>query len=522
MLHDLTGIIADTSIYEHVLYPEVDGWNTILLRGAHNSAYYAMRIDETPVESSSDSSPDAGTGQAVSTVSIADFRVCKFYDPSVRLVPCPAQGYFLTTFPVDESQLSLSANERDYRSWTLHAARWKDLESSPRPELEFWPIGPDNFDIPSFAVNPNGSFLFWPQAREEDVDRVWDEYGNEDVKVRPASYHIMACRLRGDRFSDPFIVGDLPDDTDTLAILSTPRAAALEMLRTEFSFTQDEGGNPLYVDNEGKPVYNAANIWYTSIPDVRCATATGCESTNPLVNPGGKATFHVEVRNDGNVYLSGCSLTLCGYNESTDTYERVEDSTTAIVFGENTLQESNWNPMGDDGHLRNVEDDYALAPGKISVYAVTVAIPDDWSGEKKVLFVAHDGIEALDMTLTAQASRESVANVEFHVEPGEYRVVRTRTAPDNVRSPLQRHMETLILGPTVAENTFSPAPMSVTDTGGQRGTYPGVKPILPDTSDSSTSGGLEMGLAAAGAAILAYERRRAHNERLEGAAYDEQ
>ncbi|MDO5118846.1 MAG: hypothetical protein Q4D48_02075, partial [Coriobacteriales bacterium] len=75
---------------------------------------------------------------------------------------------------------------------------------------------------------------------------------------------------------------------------------------------------------------------------------------------------------------------------------------------------------------------------------------------------------------------------------------------------------------TVAENTFSPAPMSVTDTGGQRGTYPGVKPILPDTSDSSTSGGLEMGLATAGAAILAYERRRAHNERLEGAASDKQ
>ena len=46
------------------------------------------------------------------------------------------------------------------------------------------------------------------------------------------------------------------------------------------------------------------------------------------------ATFHVAVRNDGNRYLSGCSLTLCGYNDSTSRYERVSGATVPVLQDE--------------------------------------------------------------------------------------------------------------------------------------------------------------------------------------------
>lgn len=385
--------------------------------------------------------------------------------------------------------------------------------------------------------------MYWPHTRDEDEDRVWGEDGTEDVTDRPASYQIMACRIRGGRFSDPFVVADLPCDTDVLTVLNTSRGAALEMLRTEFVYTQNGDGGAKYVDSEGSPVYNASHIWYTSVPDVLCATAVGCEATNPFVNPGGQTTFHVAVRNDGNTFLSGCTLTLCVYDEELDGFVRVDGSSAAIYFNADTLQESNWNPRDEDGNLQNVEpaDDNGnlpLCPGKTAVYAVTVAIPEDWSGEKKVLFVASDGVESTDDEGSAalSASAEGVSKVSFAIEPGEHRALQSRTSPDDdLQSMSQRHMDTLVVETADASQTFSAAPVTVSETlesgsGGQSGgasstsggttttgtsgrTQPTASTKLPDTGDHSPSGLLSAGLAAAGAAALAYERRRARNER---------
>ena len=226
---------------------------------------------------------------------LTEFVRCADYDPTIRLVYWKGHDAFLVAYPTDESQLNASADQRDYSSWTLHQARWTD---DPTPELQVDPIGPDNFTIVNFGVSPDGLYIFWPQSREADEDRVWDADGNEDVKERPAVYHVMACRTRGDHFSDPFIVADLPCDTDTLEVFSTGRNAAVEMLRTEFVVSQDSDGKPKYLDDAGNPLYNASHIWYTSVPAVLCATATACEAPDPFVNPGGEIEFHVAVRND--------------------------------------------------------------------------------------------------------------------------------------------------------------------------------------------------------------------------------
>ena len=488
---------VDPSAYDMTLFPKLANTYTLMLRGAEKSYYWLFHLD-------------IHHGMVT-----APCTRCQDYDSTVRLTPWRGRDCFLTTWPTDESQLDVAPNERDFSSWTLHKATWSN-DATPR--LQFEPIGPDAFNIPSFSINSMGNFMYWPQSREEDIDRVWTSDGEEDAKERPASYQIMACRLRGETFSDPFVVADLANDTDILTVLNTTRGATIEMLRTEFVATTDDAGRPHFTDEGGNPIYNASNIWYTSVPSVLCATAIACEATNPLVNPGEVATSHVAVRNDGNTYLAGCLLTLCSHNEATDRYEREESATASITFGPDSLQESHWNPRGEDGNLQNVEDDYALCPGKTAVYAVDVAIPEDWSGEKKVLFVAHDGVKAAEAELSGQADADELVEESFAVEPGEYRVVQVRTVPDDIQNPNQRHMETLVIEPTDASDTLSPVPTSVTN-GGATGAKSSSAPstgttsaanttaarsaATPRTIDSSPSGALSAGLAALGAAALA-------------------
>ena len=345
-------------------------------------------------------------------------------------------------------------------------------------------------------------------------------------------------------------------------MLNTTRGASLEMLRTEFVPTTNEDGTPRFSDGSGNPIYNASNIWYTSVPDVLCATAIACEAPNPLVKPGAPAVFHVAVRNDGNCYLSGCSLTLCVHNESTDSYERVESATVALRFSADTTQESSWNPRDVDGSLLNVEDDYALGLSKTSVYVVTVSIPKDWTGEKKVLFVARDAIEAADSivpadtalsvlsdtdsvvsadTVLAAQVGEEVVKVSYAVELGEYRVVQNRTSPDSEYEDGQFHMETLVVEPHAANSTLSPSHATVIDDDGAPGGSGNTPKGSGNTSGGAGSGSsgsvgssgvransasgsvpltgddvfpvaVPVGLAAVAAAALAYERRRSENE----------
>ncbi len=523
----LAGNFPDTTAYEQTVafYKYDDSLKysqtyTLMVRGAEKCHYMLLSVY---------SFGDRDDRPAVVQRLLRSIKRCEDYDPSIRLVPCPAQGYSLTSYPDDPAQLELPPDKRDYSKWTLHKATWT---ADATPKLKVEPIGPSGFNVVNFAVNPRGTFIFWPTTREADEDRVWGADGKEDVKTRPATHHIMACRIRGSHFSDPFVVADLAHDTDALEVLGVNSSAAVEMLRTEYVDTGERCAN-------GEPLYHAADIWYTAVPPVRCATATACEAENPFVIPGGKIKFHVAVRNDGNVFLSGCTLALCACNESTGAYERVPGASANVTFGKDTICESHYNQPDGKGGLTGLEDDYALAPGKTSVYAVTVTVPTSWkSGEKKVLFVASDGVQAPDSALStqsaglhAQAEDDTAADepeaVEFHIEPGDYKVVQTRTAPSDVQDPDQRHMETLHVAESGASGDFSSAPVTasdamISDTGaespesgytrGARGAAASSKSTAPNTGDAFPLGLLGAALVAAGAATAAYERRRAEND----------
>ncbi|MBQ9007337.1 MAG: hypothetical protein IJ092_13360 [Atopobiaceae bacterium] len=460
----------------------------LMLRGA-NKAHYIRTV-------LSNYSPD-GIYRLNRPIPLGDF------DPSVRLVWSPGVDGFLSSYPNDPAQLDLPADERDYSQWTLHKLTWTP-ETSPSLQVE--PIGPSGFNVVNFAVL--GDFIFWPQSRDADEDRVWGSDGTEDVRERAALYQIMACRIRAGHFSDPFVVADLPTDTDMLAEISVNTTTIMEALRTVPVDTGERGSN-------GLPLYHAADIWYTAVPAVRCVTATACEAPTPFVEPGGKIGFHVAVRNDGNTFISGCTLELCAYNEESGNFERVPGASAQLTFGKDNIQESTYNISDGEGGLTGLEPDYALAPGKTSVYAVTVSVPKDWtSGDKKVLFVASDGKVASDYALSSQAEGEDLdANaVEFHLEPGEHRVVQVRTQAE--QDVDQRHMDIITVNQDVAGGVhFQRVPVTKSTSGNDESKR---RSKLPQTGDSSlASGGMGLagaGMAALGAAVAAYERRRAENE----------
>ncbi len=522
----LIGEITDTTAYEQTLsYYREDAskhnWvYTLMLRGSESAHYILISIEKYVA---------IYTPEGAINV-ITSIKRCRDYDPSIRLVEYPGHDFFLTSFPDDPAQLDLPFDQRDYSKWTLHKVTWSN---DPTPEMQTTPFGPSGFNVVNFAVNPEATYIFWPHTRDEYEDCVPNAQAKTDMVASEAIYQIMGCRIRDGHFSDPFVVADMDTDTDSLCVVDTNESAVVEMLRTEYVDTGERNAQDL-------PLYHAADIWYTAVPPVSCATATACEAPNPFVTPGGSIKFHVAVRNDGNAYLSGCSLTLCDYDEATDSFYRVDGATAQVVFGPDTIQESNYNRSDGNGGLTNLEPDYSLAPGKTSVYLCEVKTPKDWQpGEKMILFVASDGVVTGKSALSAQADGpEAVAEsldaqaIEFHIEPGEYKVFQSRTQHD--QDLRQRHMDTLVVSQTGIAMDFSPAPTTESDegegnpstggtSGGAGGTASGTggnvssggtsvgRSDLPHTADESPSGVLGAGLAALGAAALAYERRRAQN-----------
>ncbi len=448
---------------------------TLMLTSLMKETYlYIMRLgfdeDDNPVVTSAKQAPTLET--------------------STHLVWWPNHDSFLTSFPTEEYLAEINENglwknplEWDRSKWVLQKCWWVEEHDSPydetltTPVLRFKQIGPDGFSFSNFGVNSAGTFIFWPQTRDEDKDgeygsrRVYQDDGTFTNEPEEALHNLMACRIKYEKFSDPFIVADVDHEMNTLQVVRTnDRYAPLEVLSSEF---EDLGER----DEDGNEVYHAANIWYTAIPNLRCATATGCTSPLPLVAPGGTITFHVTVRNDGNCYLAGCTLQMCVHeNRVTDENGEVilEDvfevmnSFEKITFSEKTLLESCWNPV-EDGEMQNIEDDYSLAPGKRGVYKVVVKIPEDWGedgeDEKWVSFVAREPEMAEGGGLVAMSEDDPVFQ-EFSVAPGTFKPYEHQMTPRTDRN--QTHMQVIEITDAEADGTVvSDTPVTYA-TGGER------------------------------------------------------
>ena len=516
------------TVMRMTLSPEIAGYHTLTLQGQTSTYFYMLGVDAE---------------QGVLT----EAKQCPMLDSSITLVPWPEQNCFLTSFPnaeyrATEEFLQGNPDTWDRSQWVLQKAWWR-ATGSPLDTyvLEFEEIGPKSFNFSRFALNSSGTFIFWPEGRTGSDEHIEDDEGNDVVTGQNEPvYQIKACRVRAQEdgtlhFSDPFVAADVPHNMDTLeAVRTFDRYASFKVLSTELVESDqtitDDSGNVL-------PLYHAAKLWYTSVPNLQCATVVASCCTLPAVSAGGMAKFDVTIRNDGNSFLSGCHLQMFVHDvdidENGDALRDENgnyidhgvkpianqglglDTTELDVDFAETLQASSYNPADDNGAPSDVEPDRALAPGKRSVYRVTVPIPAEWGDEepnagrtvvKHISFHATNPVMAEGGGLAALAEDNEPVFQQFSVEPGTYPIIENRLNLKESKS--RRFTERVVVEETSSSIVaYADAPVRT------EGTAPQVKPdVLPRTGDS-TSAALPLGLGLAGAALAAYGKRRAANER---------
>ena len=538
--------IENGTILGMTISPMIQGAYTVTLTSTEETFFFVVKFNE-----------DLAVFKSI--------KMAPMLESGMRLVPWPQQDCFLTTYPSHEYLEELNESgewkhpeDWDRSKWMLQKAWWEEELDNPAdpesgtPILHFEPIGPDNFNIDTFGINSSGTFIYWPQGREGNEGRIYDDEGNyepldeEDTHL----YQLMAARVYKGYFSDPFVVAEVDHNmSDLVVVASRDNRSPLEVLSVEHV----QSG----IDNEGNPVYlhHEANVWYTAVPHVVCATVVDCYAPVPFVSAGGQIVFSVTIRNDGNCYLKGCTLQLCLHDTTTNekgetvastSAVRVDGSVAKLWIGEETLLESHFNPRNSDtGELENVEVDFTLAPGKRSVYSIRMPIPEDWEeGVKYVSLVASvnkDEDVAEGGSLAAMSDDGGIIYQEFGVEPGEYRPYLQRSTPDVDKN--RTHMDVITVD---ADSTLTAkladAPLThwTDDSGynpydpgqpGQSGgsssgqpsgssqggssttttNVPGPGSKVPSTGDpiSGVAAGV---VAAAGAALTAYGIRRARNE----------
>lgn len=532
---------SDASVMRLTLSPRIGGLYTLALQAQTTSYLYVVDFD-------------------AESATLTQALPCQMPDSSLNLVPWPEQDCFLTSFASAEYRASDefkngNQNSWDRSKWVLQKAWWE--QSGDSYALGFEEIGPTSFNFSRFALNSGGTFIFWPEGRTGSDEHLYDAEGNHTVSgENDAVYRIMACRVRNNadgslHFSDPFIAADLPHSMDSLEAVATfDRYAPFEVLSTELVDTGER-----MINNMGQevPLFHAARLWYTSVPNLQCATVVGSSCTLPAVSAGGTAKFDVTIRNDGNSFLSGCHLQMYVHevevdekgnalrDESGAYIDRgvkpvanaglgLETTELDLVFAD-ALQASAYNRADDDGNPTDVEPDRALAPGKRSVYRVEVPIPAEWGEEepnagelvvKYISFHATNPVMAEGGGLAALAEEDAPVFQQFSVEPGSYPVAENRVSANQGKD--RRFTERLAVeSPSSAIAEYADAPTRIEgatpNATPNKQVAPSTTAALPKTADP-TSALLPAGLGLAGAALAAYGKRRAENERREAESED--
>lgn len=346
-LRDKLGSMNDLALSGMNLTGLVSGYNTIKFTSDQNSHYLLLGVN--PAMSVGMGGQDEALGQGMPGIG----RIMRVTDEAIADVITDPEEVQLELHDVlGKDYLLTSVNGR------INKVTWGNTESSyPVPVLE--ECSPEGVRVQSFAVDPSGEFIYWPTIADGDAPTRYDKYGQRiPSEDQVKQYRIMACRLRNGQFSKPFVLAEGETHAfDELAVLEN----------------NYEGIS--FVSSEVVDAYQAqGNQWFTLVPHLRSITVAYLCAENAFVHPGDEVTFRIALRNDGNTYLSRATIRL---QTSLDEDAEVFAEHT-LVFGEDNILVSQWNPQGADGKPTGLESDYALMPGATSLYHIPgFTIPED-------------------------------------------------------------------------------------------------------------------------------------------------
>ena len=498
-IEKLMGDIAIEDINELRFWGRVGDHYTFMMRSNIATYYYVMRLAPT--------SEYLWRGNDELIPKIKSIRNAGIQDGNTRLHRWIGRGdeerYLAAWAPLWSEEQAKNTPEDGSVDTPLCEVVIDDPEGT-NPKLSATVVGPKDFSMSSFGAY--GDFIYWPGTKSGVAEFKPNGADEADVQLEKAEpvnrSWLIGSRLRNGTFSEPFYLADLKREVDHVVSVSEA-TDALDVVCCGL------------VDRE----HGKGNVFHVRIPFVRCVTATEAAAEIPYVMPGHDANFFIVIRNDGNTFIGGCTVEM--WNEGSVA------ASASLAFSKDTIQESTYNPAAADGSgLEGVEPDWALAPGKTSIYKVTIKIPDTWeggydeNGERLVKTVKFRACSPTTKVSTGGAVAAQAENIE---EEGiEYSLPESLAPMEAVEVDVYGYDDIDVKdAPMSVVKAAAPAAASGGSTTGGAASSPATtggvtgRGTVPSTGDS---GGLGVGgtlAAAAGAAMLAYERRRAKNEAQE-------
>lgn len=272
--------------------------------------------------------------------------------------------------------------------------------------LERTKVGPEDEKITAFALSPSGNAVFYLVNQEGDAGQAYDDEGNPTSTEKIARHSIYACVCVDDLFTKPF----------PLAVVNH----AIDALENAYVGSAYSFIATCITSMSGK----SADIYYINVPALATAVPVGVAAENSFVCAGASGEpFLMELRNDGNVILTGCTVEL----RDADLPEprNIVSTRAGFRFDRGALTGSIWNPdllaspysesaeardaateeekptyapetlaalgIGEDHVLVNPAASGSLLPGHSGQYRIRFDIPKNWaSGYKNVYITCKD------------------------------------------------------------------------------------------------------------------------------------
>ena len=344
----VVGQLADPTVTEMAFSERVSIYHTLMLKGSER--YVDAETGEAKVR-------EKTRYALVSTYACSSWDGSRYW-PSINSVVVPDLGEYAELMPRLIPVPRLSCFYACIEG-TLKKVTWE--RQGNMPYLAVSSLGTEGLNLTDFGVTPAGDILYWPAKREAASAIDYSDDGEPKVADNPEINLIMGARLRRGTMSKPFALCEIghsasrirgfADTSQSLRFLSS-RTVELETGKGE--------------------------QWYTVVPWVLCATLLSADPYTYTISKDDDLPFYVMIRNDGNCYIKGVTLSVSEKGGA-------EIGQMRLDFAESNTLESEWNPRGEDGALVGVEDDWALAPGATSLYwAESISIPEGWEGEKEL------------------------------------------------------------------------------------------------------------------------------------------
>lgn len=494
-LDDGSYLTLDPSATDLVLSASGDtsgGWMRIVARGT--SCY------------------EAWSAYQASKVAFSGCRIMRNIAPITEVMPniqpWNTHGTFL--FTRDRSDTSAENNQNDYYLYEGSFA----LDAT-QGSLSAERVDRDAIKGASFAVSPNGSWLFYFDSYTGDPELAKASeltginasvQGADNPDLGSDKYCMMASRLVNDRFCQDFPFCNVDHPVDNFAVSGTNYGNATIFTTLEITDADKSIGT----------------MRYLAVPHVAAAEVKAFAPIDEFVIAGKIANFQVDVINQGNVIITGFTVTMHDKETGTDLscdVAAIDPANIMINASDHSWAEgTKLGPAStDEGELVAQASSLRLSeeaengwfmPGKLMTYRVKYRIPLEWH-DKRTVTIGISNYRYVNVQAVRQALSADRIIPHFAVGSGD-------GTEFDVKGDEAFGTSNLYL-PATYYPEGSRTPSGQNPSGQNKTPTPTAgKQVLPNTGDvSSAAGPIALAIGGFGALMSAYSARRAQVEREE-------